>query len=327
MPSLADILLSGGSPVRARTSAQPAWRSRLAEAVQTRRPIQFSFDEARVLTRILEQYEADPFKGGPTDFMQADDMAAIGLTALEAGGSEGSSTHEEPAQPAARAASGLISVENAIVAPSATPGGHEDIPASVISTLAVLHSDDEAKPVTDIPNAKPVTDIPNAKPPVERAPVAHHRAPAPPASGEGPIPSGLPKPGLSPEDEAEVVESIRLDREQAIQRTLMERMGGGSARINLQEAAAFAESTSDGVPHPVDFVRKFRKSKQKLTEGRPPQRGGGATPPRRRPTGGSNVLDVPGASTTPANTAALVQRAQERAGALGFDDPDDQARF
>jgi len=316
MLSLADILLSGGSPVRARTSAQPAWRSRLAEAVQTRRPIQFSFDEARVLTRILEQYDADPFKGGPTDFMQADDMAIIGLKTLEAGGSDGSSTHEEPAQPAARAASGLISVENAIVAPSATPGGHEDIPASVISTLAVLHSDDEARPVTEIPDAKP---------PVARVP-AQHRAPAPPA-GEGPIPSGLPKPGLSPEDEAEVIESLRLDREQAIQRTLMERMGGGSARVNLQEAAAFAESTSDGVPHPVDFVRKFRKSKQKLTEGNHSQRGGGATPPRRRPTGGSNVLDVPGASTTPANTAALVQRAQERAGALGFDDPEDRPRF
>jgi hypothetical protein len=189
----------------------------------------------------------------------------------------------------------------------------------VISTLAVLHADDEARPVTEIPNAKPVAAV--------AAPVAQHRAPAPPASGEGPIPSGLPKPGLSPEDEAEVIESLRLDREQAIQRTLMERMGGGSARVNLQEAAAFAESTSDGVPHPVDFVRKFRKSKQKLTEGKPPQRGGGATPPRRRPTGGSNVLDVPGASTTPANTAALVQRAQERAGALGFDDPEDRARF
>lgn len=172
-PSLADLLLNNGEATRdftrlpQRTISESTVRRKLrsiADAPHGNRLV-LEREEALILSRLLEKTDNDPFANlGTSSFLDVNDMERLGLQKPKGGGESdeigGDLPDDEDSVSAAdrllNAADGgsrlmanpageIIPIEHAIVAPNATPGHEEEIPASVLNSLKVLQSKDQPK--------------------------------------------------------------------------------------------------------------------------------------------------------------------------------------
>lgn len=110
-----------------------------------------SRSEVRYLLKLVEESSRDPFSSDSV--LDDGDLKALGVETKEVGEQYGLIDHEDvPKEEEEGVEAGELSSkqpifgpESALVAPDCTPGGREDIPASVIKSMKVISGEDEVE--------------------------------------------------------------------------------------------------------------------------------------------------------------------------------------
>lgn len=139
-------------PVESGEDTSKSVKGRIYEGARAARSLTLSAQEVAALRQILEAADADPFANTEPVL----DTSDLEMLKLDINPDE---NKEEEADPFGNPGGGStvtaapvgidrLGTELAIVAPDATPGHDEPIPASVLMALDVLQSGDEPQPVT-----------------------------------------------------------------------------------------------------------------------------------------------------------------------------------
>lgn len=281
MASLVEQLLSegrsGSSPQRPAYRPQHSRPVSITEVTQkvraSRGPITLNESEVSVLRKMIEQMDVDPFSGrlNGTSFLNAKDLGQIGLgnDADEYAGlptdyddedindqlmndPDGSVTKNKSA---IRSASDLIPVEQALVAPLATPHSEEEIPDSVLNSLRVLQTKSEERPLEQL------QDEPPHQP-------AHRPAPAP----QEPIPHA--ELDQTVDEVPRHTESKRKPTEAQLQAALSSALGGSPLQTSSVPISERAEH-----PDAADYEHIMLEARKRRNPSPAP-----AQPARRRLT-------------------------------------------
>jgi hypothetical protein len=157
--SLLNMLLDGESspPARRRRAVEESKGSQrnlvesLRKSARLGESMTLSRGEVRYLLKMVEEASSDPFSSGSV--LDDGDLRTLGVETKEVGELYGLRDHEDiPKEEGEEAEAGELSSkqpifgpESALVAPDCTPGGREDIPASVINSMKVLVGEEETE--------------------------------------------------------------------------------------------------------------------------------------------------------------------------------------
>jgi len=141
MSDLVSQLLDGAAPTPTRTRKPIISESDLKEKIRqgAGSPLSFTEDETPVLAKLVAMVESDPFRSGPE--FNKDDLDGLGLNVkdgedsveeIDGGGPSRTPTSTEELP------DGLINIDQAVMAPNATPGHDEPIPDSVLHAMDAI---------------------------------------------------------------------------------------------------------------------------------------------------------------------------------------------